>query len=102
MAHKLLSTLSIMLLLGSAPMTGVSANSSNDFSALNLTGGIGFDSKQNWLQPFTVKKAEPYDEAKDPFLRKGTENVEESQISFFAIPVVVVGIVLIFFFFYRE
>ena len=82
MTHKLLSTLSIILLLGSAPMTGVSANSSIDFNGLNLTSGIGFDSKQNWPQPFTVKKAEPYDEAKDPFLRKGTENVEESHAVF--------------------
>ncbi len=102
MANKLLSTLSIILLLGSAPMTGVSANSSIDFSALNFTGGIGFDSKQNWPQFLTVKKGEAYDETKDPILRKGTENVEESQTSFFVIPAVVVGIVLIFLFFYRE
>ena len=102
MANKLLSTLSIILLLGSAPMTGVSANSSIDFSALNLTGGIGFDSTLDWPQPFTVKKAEPYDEAKDPFLRKGTENVEESQASFFVIPAVVVGMILLFLFFNRE
>ena len=102
MAHKLFSTLSIIMLLGSAPMTGVSANSSIDFSALNFTGGIGFDSKQNWPQPFTVKKGETYDEAKDPFLRKGTENVEESQTSFFVIPAVVIGIILLFLFFNRE
>jgi hypothetical protein len=49
-----------------------------------------------------VKKEETYDEAKDPFLRKGTENEQESQISFFVIPAVVVGIVLIFLFFNRE
>lgn len=102
MANKLLSALSIILLLGSAPMTGVSANSSIDFSALNLTSGLGSDTKQNWPQPFTMKKEETYDEAKDPFLRKGTENEQESQISFFVIPAVVVGIVLIFLFFNRE
>jgi hypothetical protein len=49
-----------------------------------------------------VKKGTPYDEAKDPFLRKGTENVEESQVSFFVIPAVVVGIILLFLFFNRE
>jgi hypothetical protein len=102
MTKKLISTLSIILLLGSTPFTGVSANSSSGFSALNLTNGIGFDSKLNWQQPFTVKKAEPYDEAKDPFLRKGTENVEESQINFFVIPAVVVGIILLFLFFNRK
>ena len=64
--------------------------------------GLSFDSKLNWPQTFTVKKRESYDEAKDPFLRKGTENVEESQISFFVIPAVVVGIILLFLFFNRE
>jgi len=102
MKNKLLSTLSIILLLGSAPMTGVSANSNVDFSVLNLASGIGFDTKQNWPQPFTVKKGEPYDEAKDPFLRKGTENEEESQVSFFVIPAVVIGIILLFLVFNRE
>ena len=102
MTKQLISTLSIILLLGSAPVTGVSANSNIDFRALNFTGEIDFDNKLNWPQPFTVKKGESYDEAKDPFLRKGTENVEESQISFFVIPAVVVGIILLFLFFNRE
>jgi hypothetical protein len=102
MTKQIILTLSIILLLGSAPITGVTANSNIDFSALNFTHGIGFDSKQNWPQTFTVKKGETYDEAKDPFLRKGTENVEESQVSFFVIPAVVVGIILIFLFFNRE
>ena len=102
MTKQLILTLSIVLLLGSAPITGVSANSNIDFGALNSTSGIGVDSKQNWPQPFKVKKGETYDEAKDPFLRKGTENVEESQISFFVIPAVVVGIILLFLFFNRE
>ena len=102
MKNKLLSTLSIILLLGSAQMTGVSANSNVDFSVLNLASGIGFETRQNWPQPFTVKKGEPYDEAKDPFLRKGTENVEESQVSFFVIPAVVIGIIILFLVFNRE
>jgi len=102
MTKQFISTLSIILLMGSAPMTGVSANSNIDFIALNFTSGIGFDSKLNWPQPLTVKKGEAYDEAKDPFLRKGTENVEESQVSFFVIPAVVVGIILLFLFFNRE
>ena len=102
MTKQLISTLSIILLLGNASMTGVSANSNIDFSTLNFTSGIGFDNKLNWPQPLTVKKGEPYDKAKDPFLRKGTENVEESQASFFVIPAVVVGIILLFLFFNRE
>jgi hypothetical protein len=102
MTKQLILTLSIILLLGSAPITGVSANSNIDFSAQNFMSGIGIDSKLNWPQLVAVKKGEPYDEAKDPFLRKGTENVEESQASFFVIPAVVVGIILIFLFFNRE
>ena len=102
MTKQFISTLSIILLLGSAPMTGVSASSNIDFSPLNLTNGIGFDSKQNWPQTLTVKKGEAYDEAKDPILRKGTEHVDESQASFFVIPAVVVGIILLFLFFNRE
>ena len=102
MTKQFISTLSIILLLGSAPMMGVSANSNIDFGALNSTSGIGVDSKQNWPQPFTVKKGGAYDEAKDPFLRKGTENEEESQFSFFVIPAIAIGIVLLFLFFNRE
>ena len=102
MTKQLILTLSIILLLGSAPIMGVSANSNIDFSALNFASGIGFNSKLNWPQLFTVKKGEPYDEAIDPFLRKGTENVDESQASFFVIPAVVVGIILIILFFKRE
>ena len=71
MTKKLITTLSIILLLGSTPITGVSANSNIDIRELNLP------------QPFAVKKEATYNEAKDPFLRKGTENEEESQVSFF-------------------
>jgi hypothetical protein len=102
MAKKLISTLSIILLLGSAPITGASANFNIDFRALNFTSGIGFDSKLDWPQPFTVKKESPMTNPKTPFLRKGTENGEESQVSFFVIPAVVVGIILLFLFFNRE
>ena len=55
MTKQLISTLSIILLLGNASMTGVSANSNINFSVLNVTGEIGFDSKLNWPQTFTVK-----------------------------------------------
>jgi len=90
MTKKLITTLSIILLLGSTPITGVSANSNIDIRELNLP------------QPFAVKKEATYNEAKDPFLRKGTENEEESQFSFFVIPAIAIGIVLLFLFFNRE
>lgn len=102
MITKLISTISMILLLGSAPISGVSADSNPDFRTLNFTGGIGPDSRLSWQQQFAVKKGAPYDESKDPALRKGTENWEEPQGSFFAIPAVVIGIIALFLFFNRE
>lgn len=102
MIKKLISALSIILLLGSAPISVASANSNIDFREIDFTGGIGFDSQLTGPQQFAVKKDASYDEAKDPALRKGTENWEEPQGSFFAIPAVVVGIIALILFFNRE
>lgn len=54
------------------------------------------------LDGITVKRGEPYDEKKDPALRKGTENEEMPQGSFFAIPALVLGMALVFLFFNRD
>jgi len=102
MIKKIISSLSMTLMLGSDPISIASANSNSDFRGIDFTGGIGFDSKLNWLQQFAVKKDASYDESKDPALRRGTENWEEPQGSFFAIPAVVVGIIALFLFFNRE
>jgi hypothetical protein len=102
MIKKLISTLNIILLLGSTTISGVSADSNIAFRALDLTGGIGFDSQLTEPQQFAVKNGGSYNEAKDPALRRGTENWEEPQGSFFAIPAVVVGIIALFLFFNRE
>jgi hypothetical protein len=99
---KIISSLSIILMLGSVPISGASANFNIDFRAIDFTGGIGFDSNLTEPQQFAVKKDASYDESKDPALRKGTENWEEPQGSFFAIPAVVVGIIALFLFFNRE
>lgn len=50
----------------------------------------------------TIKRGEPYDEKKDPALRKGTENEEMPQGSFFAVPTIIIGIALVFVWFNRE
>jgi len=102
MTNKIISTLSLILLLGSSSITGVSANSNSDVKALDFMSGISFDSTLNWPQLLLVKKDVSYDESKDPTLRKGTENWEESQGSFLAIPAVVVGIIALVLFFNRE
>jgi len=41
-------------------------------------------------------------EAKDPAVRKGTENWEESQTSFFIVPAVAIGIIALFLIFNRN
>jgi hypothetical protein len=47
----------------------------------------------------SIKRGEPYDEKKDPALRKGTENQEEPQLDFFIIPLVMfVGMGLFLYF----
>jgi len=98
MIKKIIVILPVILLLGSVPVTGFSATS----KMLSFTNGIGFDNQLNTAQSFTVKNETTYIEAKDPFLRKGTQNTEESQISFFVIPAIVAGISLAFLFFKRK
>jgi hypothetical protein len=68
----------------------------NNWTALN------FESIENWANGIQIKGGEPYDEKKDPALRKGTENWEEPQGSFFVIPAVVVGLIVIVLFFNRK
>jgi hypothetical protein len=99
---KIISSLSIILMLGSAPISVASANSNSDFRAIDFTGGIGFESKLTEPQQFAVTKDASYDESKDPALRRGTENWDAPQGSFFAIPAVVVGVIALFLFFNRE
>jgi hypothetical protein len=54
------------------------------------------------MNTISTKRGGKYDEAKDPALRKGIENWEEPQGSYFAIPAAVVGIIGIFLFFNRD
>jgi hypothetical protein len=99
---KMIASLGIILMLGISPISVASANTNIDFRGRDFTGGISFENKLNRLQQFVVKKDATYDESKDPALRKGTENWEEPQGSFFVIPAVVVGIIALILFFNRE
>lgn len=49
-----------------------------------------------------IKRGEKYDESKDPALRKGTENTEQPQGSFFAVPALVLGLVGLVLFLNRD
>ena len=100
MIKRIISSLGIILFLVSTPISGVSANF--DFRMPKFTGSLNFENKLSWQQHLSVKKGVPYDESKDPTLRKGTENWEEPQGSFFAIPALIVGAIALFLFFSRE
>jgi hypothetical protein len=53
-------------------------------------------------QRIALKKGEKYDESKDPALRKGTENWEQPQSSFWMIPAALVGLVFVVLFFTKQ
>lgn len=99
MIKKILSSLSIILVLGSEP---ISANSNIDIKALDFISHINFDNSLEWKHSLTLKKGASYEESKDPALRQGTENWEEPQGSFFAIPAAVLGVIVLVLFFTRE
>jgi len=96
MTKKVILALSIILLLASTLVTEASTNLYGDVGALNFS----FESKQS--SSYSIKEGNAYDESKDPTLRKGTENEEESQISFFIMPAVTLGIALLFLFFRQK
>lgn len=78
MSKKLILTLIISLLLLGVPISGV----------LAIDGSINKSQQKNI-----------YDESKDANLRRGTENWEQSQSSFFVVPgifLTVVGLALFF------
>nr|WP_087146330.1 hypothetical protein [Crenothrix polyspora] len=102
MIKKIISSLALIVLLASAPISGVSANSNINFSALDFTNSISFDGQLNWPQQFSVKKDVPYDASKDSALRRGTENRDEPQGSFFVVPAVIFGIIALLVFLNRE
>lgn len=64
--------------------------------------GVGDNFALSGLSAITTKREEKYDEAKDPALRKGTENWEEPQGSYFAIPALIVGVIGLVLFFNRD
>lgn len=89
-----------LVVLGLPTKTYASPFSS--LSTKNWVTGFNFSTGDSWINAIQVKRDEPYDEKKDPALRKGTENEEQPQSSFFAVPGLIVGIALVFLFFNRE
>jgi hypothetical protein len=104
MTKQILSILGIITLLSALPCFQVSANDSAKFKAPDLFTGLGYRDNLTLSRSAMIlaNREGKYDEAKDPALRKGTENWEEPQGSYFAIPALVVGIIGIVLFFNRE
>jgi hypothetical protein len=102
MIKKTISSLAIILSLAITPVSSASANTSLVGTTLDFTGSLSFDNTLNWPQQFSVKKNVPYDESKDSALRRGTENWDQPQGSFFVMPAFIFGLILVFLFFNRE
>ena len=103
MISKLISTLSIILMLGSAPLAKASTLSNIDFIVSEFASAISFfDNRSIGPQELLVKKGDPLDKSKDPAQRRGTENWENPQGNFFVVPAVVLGIIGIALFFNRD
>jgi hypothetical protein len=104
MIKQIFSSLSIVIMLGGVPSFQVFANTSPNFKASDLFPSLSYGDNFTLTRPNTIstKRGGNYDESKDPALRKGTENWEEPQGSFFIIPVVVAGFVVIILFFNRK
>jgi hypothetical protein len=101
-AKKIISNFSVILLLGNATLSGVSANANLDFQVPDFSGGLRSENKPNWPQQLTIKKDVPYEEPNDPALRRGTENWEQPQWSFFVVPGIFIGLALVVLFFNRN
>jgi hypothetical protein len=104
MIKQVLSSLSVIILLICALSHQVSANTSCNFKVSDLFAGLSYGDNITLTRSdmITTKKMGGYNETNDPALRKGTENWEEPQGSFFIIPAVVIGLIVIVLFFNRK
>ena len=98
-----LTFVAVALVAAIATSSPIYANSRLDNAASLFST---FDSTGNLTKAPTnglfIKRGEKYDETKDPALRRGTENTEQPQSSFFAIPAIVLGIIGVVLFLSRE
>ncbi len=104
MIKQVLSSLSVIILLSVVPSYQVVANTSPSFKSSDLFNRPSYANNSTLTRSDTIstKQGGRYDESNDPALRKGTENWEEPQGSFFIIPAVVVGLIVIVLFFNRK
>ncbi len=104
MSKKMASILSMIVLLGGMPSFQVSANEISNFQVSDFFPNLSYGDNITLTRSDTIstKRGGGYDESNDPALRKGTENWEEPQGSFFIIPAVVIGLIVIVLFSNRK
>lgn len=104
MITKILRVLSLLILFnGLLPAVATAKEAAASLGYRLIETGFNPVLTEFWdARAISVKRGQPYDESKDPALRKGTENWEQEQGSFFAIPALVLGIVGVFLFFNRK
>ena len=86
MLKIIIKTSLVIVLLGILLPGQVSANTATK-GLIEVSHGFAWNSVLNELPVFTVKRGVPYDESKDPALRRGSENSEQPDNSFFIIPI---------------
>lgn len=103
MSNKIIKPLLFIALLSCAANIKVSATGLANFKTPSLFSDASYGDTFSFVQTKTIsaKSGGKYDESKDPALRKGTENWEEKQGSYFAIPALVIGIMALILFFNR-
>ena len=94
MSNKIIKPLIFILLLACAAIIEVSATGLPNLATPSLFSDIAYGDNFSFAQTNAIltKSGEQYDESKDPALRKGTENWEEKQGSYFVIPALVIGV----------
>ena len=104
MSKKIFKPFVLAMLIAYASQAGAFANDFPDLKTPDFLSGITYGENFSFFQANTLstKRGEQYDEAKDPALRKGTENWEEPQGSYFAIPALVIGVMAAILFFNRD
>jgi len=99
MIRKIILALTIVLALGITSLANASSYSDINFNKVDFIKGVSFfDRSSNYSQELFVKNAN----TKDPVQRRGTENWEEPQGSFFVVPGLVLAVIGIAMFFNRD
>lgn len=103
MTKKAILTLNIIFLIGSTSPTFASTWLNHDFHFVELSRYITLsDTRPSVSKAELVNKDASYTEFKDSAERRGTENWEEPQGSFFVVPGVILGIIALALFFNRN